>query len=95
MEFKGVYTLNGHLAGSFRPVVPPLFYMWVASPISGVSFRPWVVSPVSCFVHHYYFIIIIISSSSSRHFQLNPILILEFDIGVRIIFLMDILKDNV
>ena len=30
-----------------------------------------------------------------RHFQLNPILILEFDIGVRIIFLMDILKDNV
>ena len=32
---------------------------------------------------------------SSRHFQLNPILILEFDIGVRIIFLMDILKDNV
>ena len=32
---------------------------------------------------------------SNRHFQLNPILILEFDIGVRIIFLMDILKDNV
>ena len=33
--------------------------------------------------------------ASNRHFQLNPILILEFDIGVRIIFLMDILKDNV
>ena len=30
----------------------------------------------------------------SRHFQLNPILILEFDIGVRIMFLVDILKDN-
>ena len=31
---------------------------------------------------------------NSRHFQLNPILILEFDIGVRIMFLVDILKDN-
>ena len=29
-----------------------------------------------------------------RHFQLNPILILEFDIGVLIMFMMDILKDN-
>ena len=36
-----------------------------------------------------------INKGPSRHFQLNPILILEFDIGVRIIFLMDILKDNV
>ena len=32
--------------------------------------------------------------SSNRHFQLNPILILEFEIGVRIFVLRDIIKDN-
>ena len=31
---------------------------------------------------------------TNRHFQLNPILILEFEIGVRIFVLMDIIKDN-
>ena len=35
-----------------------------------------------------------IDAVHNRHFQLNPILILEFDIAVRIMFLMDILKDN-
>ena len=32
--------------------------------------------------------------SHNRHFQLNPILILEFDIGVRIFLSRDILKNN-
>ena len=32
--------------------------------------------------------------STYRHFQLNPILILEFDIGVRIFLSRDILKNN-
>ena len=41
-----------------------------------------------------FFKLVLIISFPSRHFQLNPILILEFDIGVRIMFLVDILKDN-
>ena len=32
---------------------------------------------------------------TNRHFQLNPILILEFEIGVRIFVLRDIIKDNI
>ena len=35
-----------------------------------------------------------INRVSTRHFQLNPILIWEFDMVVRIIFLRDIVKDN-
>ena len=34
------------------------------------------------------------SDTGSRHFQLNPILIWEFDMVVRIFFLRDIVKDN-
>ena len=44
---------------------------------------------------NYIHVKILILVCPNRHFQLNPILILEFDIGVRIIILRDILKDKV
>ena len=40
------------------------------------------------------FIKILILVCPNRHFQLNPILIWEFEMVVRIMFLRDIVKDN-